>query len=269
MINLGGRARRADGLYKANLGPHAIYRGGALWNWLSERDLMPPPEPNPWLTGYRLHYEGAIHRTPPMTLIPPGLRLGGRLAPVDQDSAPGSPDHSDPRTAEMLSCAAGVYTFHHDPGELSAAFVWERSQRLLLSASPPARFIVGGWSSLIDALERRARSLGVKIMTGERVDALPGGPVVVALELSNARELLNDQSLRWLSGATVCLDLGLRADGGDPWIISDLASSGWAERYNAQDASLAPAGERLFQAQMPSPPRRERGSGCNPPGADA
>jgi phytoene dehydrogenase-like protein len=119
---------------------------------------------------------------------------------------------------------------------------------------PPARFIVGGWSSLVDGLERCARALGVAIVTGERVDALPAGPVIVALELRDARRLLGDDSLQWLSGHTVCLDLGLREHRGDPWIISDLASSGWAERYNAQDATLAPAGEQLIQAQMPIRP---------------
>src|SRR5690348_15776441 len=63
---LGGRARSTDGPYKANLGPHAIYRGGSLWNWLSERELMPPLA-RPRLTGFRFHYEGEIHRTPPIS----------------------------------------------------------------------------------------------------------------------------------------------------------------------------------------------------------
>ena len=66
----------------------------------------------------------------------------------------------------MLSAAAGVYTFHHDPGELSAAFVWQHSVRVLLSPPPTARYLIGGWSALIDALERRARQLGVEIETG-------------------------------------------------------------------------------------------------------
>ncbi len=250
---LGGRARSTAGLYKANLGPHAIYKGGSLWSWLRERDLMPPLA-RPRLTGYRFHYEGAVHRSPPLSLIPPGLRLRGRVAPVDQDFRSWAADHSDAGTAAMLSSVAGVYTFYHDPGELSAAFVWERSQRLLLSASPPARFIVGGWSRLVDALERRARSLGVIIVTGERVDTLPGPPAIVALELGDAASLLGDESLRWLSGRTVCLDLGLLGHQTDPWIVSDLESCGWVERYNAQDASLAPSGEELIHAQMPIAP---------------
>jgi phytoene dehydrogenase-like protein len=250
---LGGRARSTDVPYKANLGPHAIYAGGVLWEWLTARGLMPPLA-RPLLTGVRFHYDGAVHRTPPLSLIPPGLRLRGRMAPVDQDFRSWVIDHADDRTAEFLSSLAGVYTFYHDPGMLSAAFVWERTQRLLLTARPPARFIVGGWTMLVDALERRARELGVAIVTGQRVDTLPDPPAIVALELCDARRLLDDDTLQWLSGRTVCLDVGLREKRGDPWVVSDLESSGWIERYSAQDPSLAPAGEQLAQAQMPIHP---------------
>ncbi|HEY2440734.1 MAG TPA: NAD(P)-binding protein, partial [Solirubrobacteraceae bacterium] len=250
---VGGRALSSDGPYRANLGPHAIYQGGVLWEWLTSRSLMPPVA-RPLLTGVRFHFEGAVHRTPPLSLIPRGLRLRGRMAPVDQDFRSWVVDHSDARTAGVLSSLAGVYTFHHDPGELSAAFVWERTQRLLLNARPPARFVVGGWTVLVSALERHARSLGVKIVTGERVDALPATPVIVALELRDACRLLGDNELQWPSGRTVCLDLGLRERSGDPWIVSDLENAGWVERYTAQDPSLAPAGEQLVQAQMPIRP---------------
>jgi phytoene dehydrogenase-like protein len=258
---VGGRARSTEGPYKANLGPHAIYRGGVLWDWMCSRNLMPPLA-RPLLTGVRFHYDGAVHRTPPLSVIPPGLRLRGRMAPVDQDFRAWATDHSDPRTADLLSSLAGVYTFYHDPGELSAAFVWERSERLLLTARPPARFIVGGWSMLVAALERHARSLGVDIVTGERVDSLPEPPVIVALELCDARRLLDDETLDWPSGRTVCLDLGLRERRGDPWVVSDLESSGWIERYSAQDRSLAPDGEQLVQAQMPIRPEESVDDGA-------
>jgi phytoene dehydrogenase-like protein len=250
---LGGRARSTDAPYKANLGPHAIYAGGVLWDWLAKRSLLPELA-RPPLTGVRFHYDGAVHRTPPLSLIPPGLRLRGRLAPVDQDFRSWVVDHADERTAGFLSSLAGVYTFHHDPGELSAAFIWQRTQRLLLNPRPTARFIVGGWTNLVDTLERHARELGVRIVTGERVDALPAAPAIVALELCDARRLLGDDTLDWLSGRTACLDLGVRERHGDPWVVSDLESSGWVERYTAQDPSLAPAGEELVQAQMPIRP---------------
>jgi phytoene dehydrogenase-like protein len=78
--------------------------------------------------------------------------------------------------------------------------------------------------------------------------------VIVALELCDARALLDDDTLHWPSGRTICLDLALHERRGDPWVVSDLETAGWIERYTAQDPSLAPAGEQLVQAQMPIRP---------------
>lgn len=259
--SLGGRARSDVGPYKTNLGPHAIYKGGALWSWLTERNLMPTLA-RPQLTGVRFHYDGSIHRTPPLSLIPRGLRLRGRRAPSSQDFRSWVADHSDDRTAAMLSGLAGVYTFHHDPGELSAAFVWERTQRLLLDPKIPARFPVGGWGMLVDSMERHAGSLGVKITTGERVSTLPDTTTILALELSHARELLNEPQLQWPSGNTVCLDLALERKGDDPYVVSDLVSAGWIERFTANDRTLAPNGEELVQAQMPIKPGESADAAC-------
>jgi phytoene dehydrogenase-like protein len=250
---LGGRARSTGGPYKANFGPHVIYKDGPLWAWLSERELLPPYAGVP-LSGIRFRWQGAIRRTPPLGTIPAVLRLRGREAPVDQSFRDWVTDHADERTAAMLSAAAGVYTFHHDPGELSAAFVWRHSVRVLLSPPPTARYLIGGWGSLVERLEARARRLGVEIEAGHAVDALPEPPVIVATELSQARELLGDDSLDWLSGHAVCIDLGLEHRRGDPFVVSDLDEAGWVERYSAPDPSLAPDGEELVQAQVPVRP---------------
>ena len=250
---LGGRARSTDGPYKANLGPHVLYENGPLWAWLRERDLLPPAAGTP-LGGIRVRWDGAIRRTPPLGSIPTVLRLRGREAPVDRSFRDWVRDHSDERTAAMLSAAAGVYTFHHDPGELSAAFVWTRTVRTLLTPPPAARYVIGGWGMLVATLERRARALGVTIETGRRLGALPPAPVIVATELADARRLLADDSLRWPSGHTVCLDLGLAHRRGDPFVVSDLDEAGWVERFSSPDPSLAPDGEELVQAQMPVRP---------------
>ncbi|MGC1164931.1 MAG: NAD(P)-binding protein [Solirubrobacterales bacterium] len=250
---LGGRARSTDGPYKANLGPHVLYKDGTFWRWLQERDLLPPYAGLP-LGGLRFRWQGAIRRTPPLGTIPAALRLRGRQAPVDQDFRGWAASLTDERTAEMLSSAAGVYTFHHDPGELSAAFIWGHTVRVLLSPPPTARYLIGGWNSLVASLEERARQLGVEIETGRRVEALPEAPVILATELHQARELLGDESLEWPSGHTVCLDLGLTRRRGDPFVVSDLDEAGWIERFSAPDPSLAPAGEELVQAQMPIRP---------------
>lgn len=251
--SVGGRGRSTDGPYKANLGPHAMYQDGPFWKWMRERDVLPPHR-SPRLTGVRLRLGGELRRTPPLSVLPAVLRLRGREAPVSTDFRTWVASHTDESTAAMLSSAAGVFTFYHDPGELSAAFVWPRMVRLLLTAPSIVRYPVGGWSSLIDSLEGRVRQLGVTVQTGTRIDALPETPVIVATELEQARELLGDDSLRWQSGRTVCLDLGLRYRRGDPTVVSDMDESGWIGRYSAANPSIAPDGEELIQAQMPIRP---------------
>ena len=250
---LGGRARSSDGPYKANLGPHVLYKDGPFWRWMAERNLLPPYAGLP-VAPVRFRWEGDLRRTPPLGAIPSVLRLRGREAPVELDFRTWAESHSDERTAAMLSAAAGVLTFHHDPGSLSAAFVWPRTVRALLSPPPSARYAIGGWSTLVASLEQRARELGVAIETGERVARLPEPPVIVATELGDARSLLADDSLTWTSGHTLCLDVALRHRRGDPFVVSDMDEAGWIERFTAADASLAPKGEELVQAQMPVRP---------------
>jgi phytoene dehydrogenase-like protein len=250
---VGGRARSTDGPYKANLGPHVLYQDGPLWGWLAARNLLPPASKAPF-SGIRIRWDGAIRRTPPLAAIPTVLRLRGRDAPVDRSFRDWVCDYADETTAAMLSAAAGVYTFHHDPGELSAAFVWPRTVRTLFNPPPVVRYLRGGWSSLVARLAERARSLEVRIETGERVHALPDPPVIIASELADARALLGETGLDWRSGHTVCLDLGLRTQHGDPFVVSDLDEAGWVERFTAPDPSLAPEGEELIQAQMPIRP---------------
>jgi phytoene dehydrogenase-like protein len=250
---LGGRARSTDGPYKANLGPHALYTG-PFWTWMQERGLL-PAHVRPRLTGARVRLGGAIRRTPPLAALPGVLRLRGREAPVDIDFRSWVTGHTDAETADMLASAAGVYTFYHDPGELSAAFVWPRAVRLLLSVPLCVRYPVGGWSALVSTLERRVRELAIDVQTGTHISDLPDTPVILATELEHARELLGDDSLRWLSGNTLCVDLGLHHHRGDPTVVSDMDESGWVGRYSTTNPSIAPEGEELIQAQMPIRPQ--------------
>jgi phytoene dehydrogenase-like protein len=163
-------------------------------------------------------------------------------------------DHLGAEAADALARSAGILTYYHDPGELSAAFLWEPLVRGLLSAPPTARYPIGGWSEIVARMSERAGALGVEVRTGARVHELPAPPVIVATELADARRLLSDDSLEWMSGKTVCLDLALRHRRGDPFVVVDLQETGWVERYTAADSSLAPAGEELIQAQMPIRP---------------
>jgi phytoene dehydrogenase-like protein len=250
---LGGRARSTDGPYKANLGPHAMYNDGAFWRWMRERDILPAYR-KARLSGVRLRLGGTLRRTPPLGTLPAILRLRGREAPVATDFRTWAASHTDEDTAALAASAAGVFTFHHDPGELSAAFVWPRMTRLLLTVPSIVTYPVAGWSTLVAALEKRVHELGVIVETGTRIEELPATPTILATELDQARELLGDDSLRWQSGRTVCLDLGVRHRRGDPTIVSDLDESGWIGRYSGANPTIAPEGEELIQAQMPIRP---------------
>jgi phytoene dehydrogenase-like protein len=250
---LGGRARSTDGPYKANLGPHAVLSRTPFWGWLRERGLI-PPHARPPLSGVRFRWHDDIRRVPAVGATVAALRLRGRTPPVDQDFRSWAAGQVGDEAADALARSAGILTYHHDPGELSAAFVWEPVVRNLLASSPTARFPLGGWSAIVTRLQERARSLGVAIETDTPVDHLPPAPVIVATELAAARRLLGDDELDWMSGNAVCMDLALRRRRGDPFVVVDLQETGWIERYSAADPSVAPDGEDLLQTQMPIRP---------------
>ena len=104
---LGGRARTAEGPYRTNDGPHALYNGGPHWSWLQQRDLIGPLAPLPPLEAarMRLRHKGALRRTPPFAMLKL-LRPGLPQAPVDVD---------------FLTWATGIGRRSHDPLDLKHA----------------------------------------------------------------------------------------------------------------------------------------------------
>jgi phytoene dehydrogenase-like protein len=248
---LGGRARTSTGAFRANHGPHVVYDDGLLWAWLAERGLARPAARLP-LASPRILVGGRSRRLPPRGVVAALVRRRRADAPVDVDARAWFRSWTDEATAEQLCAAAGVATFHHDPGILSAAFVWERLVRA--TGLPPAvRYVPGGWATLADRLAARARDLGVIIELGSRLDRVPDGPTMVAVPLRAASRLLRDDRLVRAPGSgtrTALLDVGVRRRRGDPFLVSDLDGGGWLERFSAADRSLAPAGHDLVQVQV-------------------
>jgi hypothetical protein len=249
---LGGRARTSESPWLAQEGPHAFYTDGPHWRWLVERDLVGPAAGFPLreIRGTWFHRGGRLRRTPPADLLTL-LAHRRRRAPVDVDFRTWVAALHGEEAARTAANLLGVITFDPDPGRLSAAFAWNLLLRVTAPGRPIVRWPVGGWPSVVDRLARRARELGVRIATSSRVDALPGGPVVVATQLESARSLLGDDSLTWESGRCVMLDVGLVPDRGDAFFIADIDDSGLVERVTGVDATLAPAGHALVQADMP------------------
>ena len=239
---LGGRARSADGPWAANFGPHALCSARTNWSWLKERGLLPTTARiSP--VGSSFHFGGKLHRLRP----PLDLRwlVRPRQAPVDASFSEWASVELGVSPALTLSrLAASSFSYHHDPGELSAAFVWDRLRWLFV---PPAvHRIVGGWSVLIEALDRRARELGVVIKCHNAIDRLPAAPVILAIELRDASKLLG-REISYTSAGGVALDVAVESRRRDPLTIIDLDDG---VLIQAQHLSAAPAGRRLYQAHV-------------------
>lgn len=150
---LGGRATSTPRPFVANLGPHALYTGTALWDWLRTRGLADSAAvPRSRQIVYR--WQGQIQREPPSALLP-AYGLQEVEAPVDTDLRTWATGRWGSDTARALAGLAGNLTFDHDPGRLSAAFVVERIRRILLQVPGSARYVNGGWSGVVDQLGGR------------------------------------------------------------------------------------------------------------------
>ncbi|MER5258329.1 NAD(P)-binding protein [Streptomyces sp. NPDC002855] len=263
---LGGRARTAEGAYRTNEGPHALYNGGPHWTWLKQRDLIGPLASLPPIEGtrLRLHHQGRLRRTPPLAMLKL-LRRRPEQAPVDEDFMSWATAEVGEEGARAAAHYIAVATFHHDPGSLSARFVHERLRRAT-KLPPEAHYPRGGWGSVIDRMATLAWNLGVRVETLSRVDSLASlpatGPVVVATSLPAARRLLQDDTLQWDSARTTLVDVALTSRRGDPFAISDLDGTGWIERFTTQDRTLAPAGQELIQGQIPLSPDESKADGA-------
>ena len=248
---LGGRARATEPPYIAHEGPHVLYSDGAWWRWLADRSLIGAYTAIPLrgLAGVRFRHDGRLRRTPPAALLRTVTRRR-RTAPVDLDFHTWIRQRHGMAAATAASSLMGVATFDADPGRLSAAFVWPRLLRVTAPV-PAVRYVIGGWTGLVDRLAMHAHNLNVHIETGARVSELPAAPVIVATSLDAAATLLGTSLPRVESGRAILLDLAVRAQRGDAFVVADLDEAGWLERFTLPDPSLAPAGESLIQAQLP------------------
>jgi phytoene dehydrogenase-like protein len=246
---LGGRARSTEPPYVANDGPHVLYSDSAPYAWLDRRGLVPPSRRLPVraVFGARWRYRGRIGGPPRAVLLAAARR--GLRAPFERDF--GSWADLGAEAARAVGNMMGVALFHAEPARLSAAFVWDRFLRVASPGWPSPRYVVGGWSALVDHLAARAREAGVRIESGARADVLPEGTTIVATSLESARRLLGVASLGGESGHTLLVDLGVVRRDRDPFLVLDSDECGFLARYTVVDPTLAPAGEDLVQAQLP------------------
>jgi len=256
---LGGRARSGAGpdgatVFGANTGPHVLFADGVVTQWLHAQRIAVAMR-RPSVRGAAVITDGRARSVPDVGFAWNGLRHVRTEAPVDECFDTWATRFMGEADAAALARWAGLLTFHHDPGSLSARFVWDRCRRVL--ARPDhVRSVTGGWSSLIDALAARARARGVTIETGAALDRLPEqGPVILATGLPVASALLG-QDLTWTGSRAALLDVALATPASGrrrPIVVDlseDLRTCCLVDRVTATDGTLAPPGIDLLQAQL-------------------
>ncbi|HWC38064.1 MAG TPA: FAD-dependent oxidoreductase [Acidimicrobiales bacterium] len=249
----GGRALGGTDRTGVNLGPHVVFTDGALVRWLRTSGITVRLR-GPVVRGVRVLDDGGSH-LPMVESLQLAATLPPRRAPVDESFRAWADDVFGSKSAALLCRLAGLFTFHDDPGTLSARFVWDRYRRTVLS-SDRVRWVAGGWSTLVDALVDRARARGVRIETDHRLgpEELPEGPTIVATRLGAAARLL-ERELTWQGSRAALLDVVTARGTNWPSIVadvrSDLATCCMIERETAVEPGLLDdEGVELFQAHL-------------------
>ncbi len=245
---LGGRAdTQVKSEFHFNLGPHALYRGGAGMRML--RDLgvaFTGAAPN--VAGGYAVAGGKLHTFPGglVSLLTTGLlrwtekREAGRIFATLPKIDPQPLLHLTvqawlervsryPKVRQLLQAFFRVSTYANAPEHLSAGVALAQAQ---LALTRGVLYLDGGWHTLVQGLRTRAEQVGVVIVTGQRVAAvehdeavrgvrladgsfLPAAAVVLTGSPNEAAALAPQQSdlQAWAAAATpikaACLDVGL------------------------------------------------------------
>ena len=246
----GGRARtREDHGFAFNMGPHALYVGGAAMAALRELGIDPAGSAPP-TSGALAYRAGQLHALPggAVSLLTTGLlgvaeklefgRLLTRLPKLETEPLNGETlaaflarEVRSPRIREVVEAVVRLTSYAHAPDRISAGAAIEQ---LVLGLDPGVRYLDGGWQTMVDAVAAAARAAGAEIRSGLRVDrvehdgrvrglALEGGEsvaadaVILALGPDEASQLVDGGRHAFFARAAAscsavraaCLDLGL------------------------------------------------------------
>ena len=245
---LGGRAiTQQQSGFSFNLGPHALYRGGAGAKVLGELGIEtsggePPAEG-------RALYRGALERLPagPWSLLTTGLlglpakieygRLFAGFAKIDPAPLYNvsleqwlAANVRRPLVSELMQAIVRLTSYANDPQRISAGFAIAQAQLALKGVE----YLDHGWQTLVDGLRRAAEAAGARVVTGARVamierdeairrvrledgSTVAPSDVIIAAAPKVAAELVersDETALRsWADDArpvrAACLDIGL------------------------------------------------------------
>ncbi|HXZ85654.1 MAG TPA: FAD-dependent oxidoreductase [Myxococcota bacterium] len=233
----GGRARtRSEQGFAFNMGPHALYQGGAAMAALRELGIDPPGQ-RPATSGGLAYSAGRLHALPggPVSLLATGLlgpreklelgRLLSRLPRIDTRALVGSSlaeflerEVHSPRVRDVVLAVIRVTSYSHAPDQLDAGAALDQ---LVLGLGPGVRYLDGGWERLVESLAVRAREAGAELRTGVRVERVVHQDAVQALELAGGERVSADAVILALGPgeASALVDCG-----GHPFFAAALAA---------------------------------------------
>ena len=182
---LGGRAiTQNEAGFLLNLGPHALYRGGAAARVLRQLGVDVPGGV-PKASGGHAVAGGVAHTLPagPISLLTTGLlrlpaklelgRLLGAVGRIDPAPLDGTTVRDwlarDIRHAEVRDLLAALFrlaTYTNDPDRQSAGAALRQLQ---LALAKNVTYVDGGWQTLVDGLRHAAAAAGVRVVAGRRI----------------------------------------------------------------------------------------------------
>jgi phytoene dehydrogenase-like protein len=291
----GGRAatRVKDG-YHLNLGPHALYVGGAATRLLAELGVSYSfgiPKQVLALDGGRVErYPTDLPSTFSTRLLDARDKLellrffatlplakASAVAGVDAESWIARTAHR-PRVRRLIGAFMRTVAYSAALDLVSAEVLVSRLQ---LAIKHPVRYVDGGWQTLVDGLRRAAEDAGARVRTGARVEQLEttgqrvtgvwladgtllaADAVVVATTPDEALALLGDhppelrRQLADAPAATVaCLDVALdRLPRPRTLVVQDLTRPRFLT-IQSTVARIAPPGGAVLHAVKQLDPRQ-------------
>ena len=271
--HLGGRAvTQQDRGYLLNLGPHALYAGGVAAQTLRQWNIpFSGNQPDTSSASFLMH-DGRMYPLIVTTRQLLSTRLFGaaekwEAARVLQKFVSGRAAEGESmeewigrrargqRVRQFAAMLVRLTTYSANLSHLSARAALDQFRR---AKAQGVIYLDGGWQTLVDGLEQRARSLGVEIRLGEAVESLDeiksaaihraGSRIdgVILAVPPAAVERLTGRSLTGLQPARMaCLDFGLRTlPAGAARVAFGVDQPLYLSVHSAA-AKLAPAGAAL------------------------
>ncbi len=199
--DLGGRAitvTKSD--FHFNLGPHALYRGGAGIQILRELGIAFTGRPPTVSNGYAFDH-GQLHTFPGgfVSLLTTGLlrwsekiemaRLMGTLPKIDATSLHHLTVQAwlermtrSAKIRQLLSAFIRVSTYANAPERQSAGVALHQTQ---LALTKSVLYLDGGWQTLTDGLRASAESAGVRIATGQKITTVEHDTIVHGVRIAD------------------------------------------------------------------------------------